>query len=77
MTFHENPLGMTVFDGPRLVAKATGRPRVGWLLRMYNGSWVDPRARTGGMFPGKFPYLMKVKNKAEARKILKSLVDMI
>lgn len=75
MKFVENKLAMVVMDGPRVVAKASRRQATGstWLLKAYSSSWTDPRARTEGLFPGKFPYLLTVKGKAEARRLLKEL----
>jgi len=73
MTFHEFPHGMTVMDGNRCVAKARFIPSGGWMLRTYNGCWSDPRARSQGLFPGKFPYLLHVGSKGEARSVLRGL----
>lgn len=73
MTFHEMSYAMVVMDGNRAVAKARQTPH-GYILRTYNGCWTDPRARSQGLFPGKFPYLLVVKRRDEARRILKGLI---
>ena len=70
MTFHDHKHSMVVMDDHRLVAKARKIVSGGWQLKVYGGSWTDPRARTQGLFPGKFPNLMLVKTRREALNIL-------
>lgn len=68
MTVHAlpNQRGISVFDGKRAIAVARKTGRGPWILRVYNASWTDPRARTQGLFPGKYPYLMHVRTYKEA-----------
>ena len=73
MTFHEFNWAMTVMDGNKCVAVGRIVGDHGWRLTLHGGSWTDPRARNQGLIPGAYPHLMLVKNKAEARKILKEL----
>jgi hypothetical protein len=74
MTFHEHRNGMTVMDGTRCVAVARAIPPRGWLLTLHGGCWVDHRARTQGIVPGKFPGILNVNTRAEAIKLLRSLI---
>lgn len=83
MTFLEaNDWAMVVMDGRRCVAKAR-RYGVGyWLLKLEGASWIDPRARQpirddlpagfSDLF-SKYPNMLAVKGKAEARKIMQGL----
>lgn len=74
MTFHEFNWAMSVMDGKRCVAAARIVGSYGWRLVLHGGCWTDPRARTQGLLPGKYPHLMLVKSKTEARNVLKGLV---
>jgi hypothetical protein len=75
MTFHDHKQhGFVVMDGSRVVAKARKIVSGGWQLKTYGGCWVDPRARSQGLFPGKFPHLMHVGSAREARLILGGLL---
>jgi hypothetical protein len=74
MLFTELRNGMTVMDARRCVAWAHPA-RGGWLLKLHGGCWLDPRARTGGIFPGKFPDLLHVKTRREARSIMTRLTQ--
>ena len=73
MTFHEFNWAMSVMDGMRCVATAKMVEGHGWKMVLHGASWTDPRARTQGIWPGMYPHLMMVKNRVEARKILKEL----
>lgn len=75
MTFHEFKNGMTVMDGNRCVASAKSVASHGWMLSLRAASWVDPRARTQGLIPGKFPHLMLVKSRGEARHEMRLLAN--
>jgi hypothetical protein len=75
MTFHDYRHGMVVMDGRRCVAVAREIGPNGWMLRMHGGCWVDPRARTQGLFPGNHPELMNVSTRREARLILKGITQ--
>jgi hypothetical protein len=72
MVLHDYPKrgNMVVMDGNRVVATCRSVVSGGFLLKVYAGSWVDPRARTQGLFPGKFPGLMVVQTRKEAKAIL-------
>ncbi|MXW45224.1 MAG: hypothetical protein F4109_05595 [Gammaproteobacteria bacterium] len=80
MDFHEFRNGMTVMDGRRCVAHTKGPMGSGWLLKVHNASWLDPRAgqgaekfrRAGLRIPRDRSYLL-VPSRAEARRILKAL----
>jgi hypothetical protein len=65
--------GMTVMDGRRVVAVAKPKGRSGWLLTLYGASWIDPRARNGGVLPGKNPNMLVVKSRHEAAIIMTDL----
>jgi len=74
MTFHERKHAMVVMDGYRRVAKARPIVSGGWQLKTYAGCWIDPRARTQGLFPDRFPDLLHVTSRREARKIMEGLL---
>jgi DNA-binding transcriptional regulator YiaG len=85
LTFEETTkTTMIILDGKTPVAKAR-RWRIGWwLLTLEKASWVDPRARQpirDDMPPdfkdlySQYPNLLAVKTAAEARKIMKSLLQ--
>jgi hypothetical protein len=59
------------------VAKARHLPAGGWLLKIENACWLRPEARTGGLLPGKYPGLMVLKTKQEARRELLLLARQI
>ncbi len=64
---------MIVMDDRRAIARARKLVSGGWMLRIYGGCWVDPRARTpafGMKGWAVFPYLLHVKTKAQARREL-------
>jgi hypothetical protein len=72
LKFHEFRNGMVVMDDRKGIA--TAKPtRHGWILTLYAASWVDPRARTQGLIPGKFPHLLLVESRGDARNMLKAL----
>jgi len=74
MTLHTvGDRGITVMDGRRCVAVARKTVRGPWILRVHNACWTDPRARTQGLMPGKFPYLMHVRTRPEALKHMTAL----
>jgi hypothetical protein len=75
MTFHEFKNGMSVMDGNRCVASAKPTRGHGWMLIARASSWVDIRARTQGLMPGKYPNLMLVKDRREARAHLSKLAS--
>jgi hypothetical protein len=70
MTFNEYAYAMSVMDGTRCVAVAKRVDGHGWKMVLHGGCWTDARARTQGIWPGKYPHLMMVKNRKEARTIL-------
>lgn len=72
MTFHEFKNGMSVMDGRRCVASAKLTAR-GWIMTMRDGCWLNPLARTQGLMPGKYPHLMVLPGRREARRELKLL----
>lgn len=73
---------MIVMDKKKPVAKARLWGMGWWLLTMENGSWLDPRAREPirddlpkgfkDLF-SRYPNMLAVKSKAEARKIMQAL----
>lgn len=83
MTFQEpTDWSMIVMDGQRAVAKARKKQLGLWLLSLENACWIDPRARqpiredwpagVDSMW-SKYPQLLAVKTKREARKIMQEL----
>jgi hypothetical protein len=72
LTFHEFKNGMSVMDGKRCLAQGKPTPH-GWILTLHGASWIDPRARTQGLIPGKYPNLMLVKTRREAAQVLSGL----
>jgi hypothetical protein len=74
MTFHEYKHAMSVMDGNRCVASAR-LVGMGWLLSLRAASWVDPRARTEGLFPGKFPHLLTMPTRVKARRAMQALAN--
>jgi hypothetical protein len=76
MEFIEHKHGnMIVMDGKNPVAVARKTVSFGYILRVYNACWTDPRARTQGLVPGKYPHLMNILTKREARSIMKALAN--
>jgi hypothetical protein len=75
MEFLEFRDNMVVMDGKTCVAVARKTVSWGYILRVHNGCWVDPRARTQGLVPGRYPHLMNILTKPEARKIMKALAN--
>lgn len=74
LTFHEFKHGMTVMDGKQCVAVARPTQSYGWVLRVHNGSWIDPRARTQGLIPGKYPNLMNLRTRPSTRNMMRGLL---
>lgn len=85
LTFHEpNEWAMVVMDGKRPIAKARKKQVGYWLLVLESGCWVDPRARQplrddmpagfSDLF-SKYPNMLAVKGKREARALMKGLLD--
>ena len=72
-TFHEFPNGMTVMDGTICVAVAKKTQSHGWVLRMHAGSWLDPRARTQGLIPGKYPHLLNLRTRPQVVSLMQAL----
>ena len=88
MTFLEpNGWAMIVVDGRRTVARAKKWGVGYWLLELQIGEacWTDPRARMPirddlpvgfkDLF-SRYPHMLAVKSKVEARKLMKGLADM-
>lgn len=78
LSFHEIKNGMSVMDDRHCLATAKPTSQ-GWLLTLHGACWIDPRARavnpTKPQLPShKFPNLMVVRTRGEARRILSSLV---
>lgn len=77
MTFHEIVNGMTVMDGRARIARARpcGPAMSGfWVLKLYGGCWVDPRARQPSAVTGSAnPQFMVVYGRASARRELEAL----
>lgn len=76
-TLHDySPRGIVVMEGRHRLAVARNKGRgKGWLLKATGFSWTDPRARdtTRNPLADKFPYLMLVRTKREAMRILKDI----
>jgi len=73
LRFHEFKNAMSVMDGRRCIAVARLTPSHGWVMRVHDGCWTDIRARTQGLIPGKYPNLMRVRTRPQARTILSKL----
>lgn len=73
ISFHEFPTGMTVMEGGRCIAVARPTVSHGWILRHHDGSWTDPKARTQGLIPGKYPYLLNLRTRPQTRALMSAL----